>query len=182
MSLPRLVIKIFASWEGDDAAFIPVFHRWIREVRFDAAPPIDVADYRHVPDGPTIQLIGHRFDIVVDRSEGPVGLAVVWKRELPESAPTAAIATVLDTVLAVAEAAQAEPELAGLRCDPARLRVIANDRLGWPNDADRAAELCSGIEAALAQRYGADAIQLHRVDEDPRCRLAIDVLAPTAPV
>src|SRR5439155_19767862 len=68
-------VKIFARQPApaDLSAAIPVFHRWIQ----DRACPemlIDVADYRHVPNGPGVMLIGHEASYSLDKTKGRLGL------------------------------------------------------------------------------------------------------------
>jgi hypothetical protein len=52
---------------------IPVFHGWIQEQSFDELL-IDVADYRHVPDGPGVMIIGHEADYSLDQTNGQLGV------------------------------------------------------------------------------------------------------------
>src|ERR1700690_735126 len=61
------------------AAFVPVFHRWIKE-RVLPDLVIDVANYAHVPEGPGVVLIGHGSDYFMDQGEGRVGLLHSRKR------------------------------------------------------------------------------------------------------
>ncbi len=80
--LGRFCIKFYARDPGtlDLAEAIPIFHRWIQSGRMDGLL-IDVADYRHVPDGPGVVLIGHEADYFLDEMEGPLGLLYNRKRE-----------------------------------------------------------------------------------------------------
>jgi len=75
MELQHVNVKIFV--EDDDALdperFIGVFHRWIRDRVLDELL-IDVADYRHVPDGPGILLAGHDALYSMDHTGGRWGL------------------------------------------------------------------------------------------------------------
>src|SRR5260370_7897028 len=52
---------------------IPVFHRWIQE-HVGPEMLIDVADYRHVPNGPGVMLIGHEANYSLDMNKGRLGL------------------------------------------------------------------------------------------------------------
>ena len=59
MNVQHVNVKIFAedpAIELDGA--IPVFHRWIQRNVCEELL-IDVADYRHVPAGPGVLLVGH---------------------------------------------------------------------------------------------------------------------------
>ncbi|MCB0198264.1 MAG: hypothetical protein KDJ65_40355, partial [Anaerolineae bacterium] len=80
MNIERFCVKFFARPETnlDDAVFIEIFHEWIR---LKTLPGIllDVADYRHVPDGPGIMLITHEINFAMDYSEGRFGLLAQQK-------------------------------------------------------------------------------------------------------
>src|SRR5882724_7078916 len=68
-------VKIFARQPApaDLGAAIPVFHRWIQD-RVCPEMLIDVADYRHVPNGPGVMLIGHEANYSLDQTKGRLGL------------------------------------------------------------------------------------------------------------
>lgn len=78
----HLNLKVFVENTGglDLADAVPVFHRWIRE---SACPEmlIDVADYRHVPGGPGVLLIGHEADYSFDNRQNRLGL--LYNRKAP---------------------------------------------------------------------------------------------------
>src|SRR3984893_6792180 len=86
MDAQRLQLKIFvepgSAGAIDREAFIPVFHRWIKE-RLLPELVIDVASYVHVPEGPGVVLIGHGSDYFMDRGEGRLGLLHSRKRAGP---------------------------------------------------------------------------------------------------
>ena len=46
---------------------IPIFHSWITGGAFNEML-LDVADYRHVPSGPGVVVIGHEADYSVDNA------------------------------------------------------------------------------------------------------------------
>ena len=66
----RIGAKLYAENPGVIVAddFVPLFHGWIQGRGLDGTP-IDVADYKHVPDGPGIMLIGHEADRSLDFGE-----------------------------------------------------------------------------------------------------------------
>ena len=53
--------------------FLAVFHRWIRE---GCCPEllIDVADYRHVPFGPGVVLVGHEAEYAMENGNAAPAL------------------------------------------------------------------------------------------------------------
>lgn len=82
MELQHVNVKIPVEGELSVAPrlFIDVFHQWIREGVFDELL-IDVADYRHVPAGPGVMLIGHEADYSLDNAGGRWGLR--YNRKAP---------------------------------------------------------------------------------------------------
>ena len=68
----------------DVDAAISVFHRWIREGCALEGLLIDVADYRHVPDGPGVLLIGLDRDRSIEFSTGEVAIRSMSKRPLAD--------------------------------------------------------------------------------------------------
>src|SRR5690349_9383466 len=81
-SIDHVNIKILARqpYPADLGKVIPVFHRWIQE-ELVGGLPIDVADYRHVPSGPGVMLIGHESNYSLDLEFGRLGL--LYNRKLP---------------------------------------------------------------------------------------------------
>ncbi|MCL4267882.1 MAG: hypothetical protein KJ069_32245, partial [Anaerolineae bacterium] len=81
MSVNRITIKFFiAGGEGYEVTNVtPIFHRWIQT---EAVPGllIDVADYKHVAEGPGIILIGHEVDYALDMGHGRAGFLTRRKR------------------------------------------------------------------------------------------------------
>src|SRR5688572_25259119 len=78
----RLSVKFYLNNDNtlDWASLIPVFHRWI-QTRAVEGLLIDVTDYKHVPQGPGLLLIGHEGDYAIDESDGRLGLRYTLKRE-----------------------------------------------------------------------------------------------------
>ena len=83
MDAHKLQLKIYLTPESARAVdledLIPVFHRWIKQ-RLLPELTIDVANYRHVPQGPGVVLIGHGSDYFMDEGEGRPGLLHNRKR------------------------------------------------------------------------------------------------------
>ena len=181
MPIDRVAIKFYANADiGDLTPAIPVFHRWIQEqVLLDL--PLDVADYRHVPSGPGVVLIGCEADIGLDRHEGPLGVIYNRKQALAGSD-----AQRLEQCLrlAVQAALRLAGEGLGLDFDGSRLRIVFNDRLQQPNTDAGLAAVQPAIEAAVQAVFGAGAeILVDRDREDPRTRLIAHVgLSGAAPL
>ena len=54
---------------------LKLFHEWIQEDRIDDLL-IDVADYRHVPDGPGVILVAHNAFYSLDNAAGRLRPAI----------------------------------------------------------------------------------------------------------
>jgi hypothetical protein len=173
--MERFCIKLHAVDPAalDLAEAIPAFHRWIRS---GAVPGllIDVADYRHVPDGPAVALIGHEADYILDGAEGPLGLLYSRKRR---GAGTTAerLAAGLHATLLACRALEREPDGArrGLRFDGRRVRLVFNDRLRAPNDDATLDALRPAVDAVLARLWPGREPAIERAHGDPRERLTL---------
>lgn len=183
----RLSVKFFFEELSIDVeSFIPVFHRWIRE---DVVPNellLDVADYKHIVDGPAIFLIGHEADYVVDLTDAKPGLMYVRKRDAGSDL-SEALGTTLAQALNGVKLTEDDVELKGklkLRTDSATIVLL--DRLNYPNAANgdgaenTAAAAQTHIADKLAAIFGDDAT-LTRVGNDTRAPLTFELNAPSAP-
>src|SRR5579863_1712270 len=75
INLQHVNVKLLA---GDSAGvdlepLIPIFHGWIRDRVFEELL-LDVADYRHVPEGPGVMVIGHQANYSVDNAGNRLGV------------------------------------------------------------------------------------------------------------
>ena len=180
--LEKFCFKLYARDAGaiDPADAIPVFHRWIQNHTVEGLL-IDVADYRHVPDGPGVILIGHEADYFLDRAEGPLGLLYSRKR-MAEGSNNDRIRTGLRHALRACLALEREPEFAdrGLEFAGDRLRFIVNDRLAGPNDDETLQLLRPVVEAVVREVYPGDPVRIERDDTDPRARFALHITASSS--
>lgn len=133
MIVQHVNIKIFASQADIQLAdAVPVFHRWIQEA---AAPEllIDVADYKHVPDGPGVMLIGHEADYSLDETGGKLG--ILYNRKTAVNGDfQAVLRQAFDSALSAARRLESTPEFTGkLKFNEGDAEVIINDRLLAPN-------------------------------------------------
>lgn len=183
----RLSVKFyFEELSVDAESFIPVFHRWIREDIVPNELLLDVADYKHVLDGPAILLVGHEADYVIDFTDGKPGLLYVRKRDLGSDLSNA-LDTTLSQALNGVKLTESDVELQGklkLRTDGATIVLL--DRLNYPNAASNgdgvntAASAEAQLSDSLAALFGADAT-VARVDNDAREPLTFELRAPSAP-
>ena len=166
-------IKLFAETPVDLAAAIPVFHRWIRD---EVCPEllIDVADYRHVPDGPGVMLVGHQASYSLDSARGRLGLLYNRKAGIGDAD---GLGTAWEAVSAAARRLEREPEFAGsLRFPASEIELTLNDRLLYPNTEETWNALRGEIEAFFDSVYGAGAWTAERT-AGPRERFRVSVRA-----
>jgi len=168
MNLEHVNAKIYV--EGvltvDLQRFIETFHRWVAE-QSAAELLIDVADYRHVPDGPGVVLVGLEADYAIDHRGGQYGL--LYNRKAPlEGDNTDRVVQALHS--AAWAAARLEAEFQPLRFSRRRFELFVNDRALAPNDAATRAA-CEPIFAAAIQAIAPDADRKIEFDPEPRRRL-----------
>ena len=184
----RLGVKFyFEDLSVDVETFIPVFHRWIRENVVPDELLLDVADYKHIMDGPAILLVGHEADYVIDLTDGRPGFLYVRKRDAGTDLAEALETTVAQALRGV-RLTETDPELRGklkLRTDAATIVLL--DRLNYPNAVSNGGGASSASESAqarlsedLAALFGGDAA-VTRVDNDAREPLTFELQAPSAP-
>jgi hypothetical protein len=114
---------------------IPVFHRWIQGQVCEELL-LDIADYRHVPAGPGIVLIGHQADYSVDNTGGQLG--VRYNRKAPfEGSNQDRLRQAVCSALRACQRLESEPALEGkLRFNGRDVELFINDRMLAPNRED----------------------------------------------
>lgn len=171
----NIKIPIEGELSVDLDAFTPVFHEWIRQ---DALGEllIDVADYRHVPQGPGVMLIGNVADYSLDNSGGVYGLLYNRKAEVPGTNADRYRA-------ALACAAKAcsllEAEFDSLKFSRTQFELVINDRALAPNTPETLAAFEPEFEAFLAEAIGGDGTTIEHTG-DPRKRFGVTVKTATA--
>jgi hypothetical protein len=136
-AVQHINLKVFVSDAGaiDLADAVGVFHEWIRE---SVCPEmlIDVADYRHVPAGPGVLLIGHEANYSLDNRENRLGLLYNRKAAL-EGGFRSRIEQAHRAALVACDRLEQEAPFRGkLKFDRNSLEVFINDRLLAPNSDD----------------------------------------------
>lgn len=174
-------IKIMAS-QGDidlvDA--IPIFHRWIQE---GSTPEmlIDVADYKHVPDGPGIMVIGNEADYSLDLQEDRLGL--LYNRKSPVDVDSqGALKQAFEAARTAAKGLEGESAFAGkLKFDAGDVEVIINDRIIAPNTDATLQALSPEIKKFFAGVYGTEDFVLeHRGEPRERFRVGVKTAKPVS--
>jgi len=139
MHLEHVNVKLLVKSpeEVDLEPLIPVFHSWIQAQVFEELL-LDVADYRHVPAGPGVVLIGHQANYSVDNSDEHLGVRYNRKAVVNGSNQDA-LRQAMRASLIACQRLESEPRLEGkLRFNGQEIECFVNDRLLAPNrDATR---------------------------------------------
>ena len=183
MDCVKIDLKLFLDDAADVEleAFIPVFHRWIQAQDWEDTL-VDVADYRHVPNGPGVILVAHDAQYAMDTSDGRIGLLYSRRRETHAShqhirSMTQRLHSVVRSALTTCQRLEAEATLPRpLRFRGNELLLRFNDRLAAPNTAQAYDALRECLEPLLVQLYPGAPPQVDRV-EDPATRLSLSIKA-----
>jgi hypothetical protein len=173
--LYRVCVKVYATDSkitDDAAAFVPIFHEWIREKKLDLVL-LDVADYAHTPDSPGIMLVAHEVSFALDRSDGRFGLLAQRRVPVDGNVQTA-IERTIGQVRQVVDLLTRDRRVAGkLKFDKTSVRIESNDRLRAPNRDEGFESLKPWVTKAVESAYGVKDAAISRVENDPRDRLAL---------
>jgi hypothetical protein len=182
MESHKLIVKLFVEDPSAIRAdeFVPIFHSWIQMRLVAGHQLIDVADYKHVHDGPGTLLIAHEANFAMDRGQGRLGLMYARKQPL-DGAFRQRLASVLRIALEAAVRLEEDVRLQGrlrFRGDELLLRI--NDRLLAPNVPQTFAALRPDIQTVLAELYdGADVSLEH--DANPEHLFGVYAKASASP-
>jgi hypothetical protein len=154
-------------------AFVPVFQQWIQQRAVEGLL-IDVADYKHVVNGPGIVLIGHEGDYALDERGGRPGLLYTRKRDLSGDLIERLNLTfrlALTAVLKLEEEVSVQP----LRFDLGSVTITFFDRLNTPNTPETLSLVSETTRQLVEQVYGSGEATLTPANDDPRECLALRV-------
>ena len=129
----RIGLKVFFDGEPSVTAaqWVELFNRWIQNETVGELL-IDVHDYSHVGDGPSVILVAHEAHYRVDRRDGQWGLLYSRKRQL-EGSLEQRLTAVFRGALSAAVALAADDEIGDrIRFDTGRLALRVDDRLALP--------------------------------------------------
>jgi len=181
MDLHRLSVKILVRPDVTIApeTLIPVFHKWIQQSLVEGML-IDVADYKHVPEGPGIMLIGHDCDYAIDHADGATGLLYRQKHghggSLEDRLQRATRCAVRACCLL-----EQDPQIEGdALFDAGRIELLIADRLQAPNTPETFERLRDPIASALGRIYDGAGVQLTHIPE-PRRRFTVRATVEPAP-
>jgi len=183
MDIQHVNAKFF--FEGDfdlsNTHLVEVFHDWVREQVFDGVL-IDVADYRHVPDGPALMIVGHEADYVIDCTDGRGGLR--YNRKAALDADSAG--RFRQALVAASCAARLLQESLGegaVMFSRTELELSVNDRALAPNTPETFAQCKPDIESAVTAILGHGDFSLkHRDDPRRIFRVSVTTGKPFDPV
>ena len=176
-SLQHVNVKIAAADAGgfDLTRVIPVFHRWIQDGVLTDELAIDVADYRHVPEGPGVILVAHEAIYGMDLGDGALGL-LYDRRAVVDGTPQERLRQAARTALNACRLLEEDPALGDLRFDAGRIQVSVNDRAIAPNTDDTDRALRPEVERLLETLWGSGDHTLERLGE-PRERYRLGASA-----
>jgi hypothetical protein len=182
MNPKRLTVKFFFQEPVALELFIPVFHRWIQEKVVEGLL-IDVADYKHIQDGPGVILLGDEVDYAIDLGKGQRGLLLRYKRRSPDKGSLPA--QLSDALLLAARACrllETDPALEGrVAFRTGEIEIAFQDRLAAPNTESTFGETLPEIKQVLEQVYPERELELRLASEDPREAFTVHAQAPNAP-
>ncbi len=170
MKPQRLTVAVTAAPAADLEPAVGVFHRFIQRSLVEGRL-VDVADYRHVPNGPGVMLVGQDVDYGINLH----AFTVTMKRRGDDAATQFrdAVRMALGTI----DAIEADGALA-CRFDPTRLRVsVADRKLGTHTQVQSA--LLAEIAPAVEELFGPATVAPVAVT-DPRQVPQISVQAESA--
>ncbi len=181
--IKKLNLKLFIENPEalDVEAVIPVFHGWIRDNLLDGLP-IDVADYKHVPNGPGLMLIGHDGDYAIDFANGRSGLWYSHKREWAAATDLQGqIRLAWERLIHAAQLLENDPTL-NIRFSTAEIELTLADRLNAPNNATTFALVRDDVQALLSELFNDTPVGLAWADEEARRPFSVQATIDNAPI
>ena len=168
-------LGIAGSSDADLAPLIPVFHSWIQGQVFGDLL-LDVADYRHVPAGPGVVLIGQDGDYSVDHTDNRPGVRYNRKAPLPGSNQDR-LRQAVRAALTACQRLESEPALDGkFRFGGSEIELFINDRLLAPNSDFTRQAAQPDLDAFFNKLFRGNAFSLS-YGSDPRRLFAVSAKA-----
>jgi hypothetical protein len=178
MELQHVNVKLLVKnpEEVDLEPLIPVFHSWIQGQVFEELL-LDVADYRHVPAGPGVVLIGHQGNYSVDNTDNRLGVRYNRKAAL-DGGNQDRLKQAARAALTACQRLEAEPGLKGkLRFNGQEVEVFINDRLLAPNREGTLEAFKADFQGFSRKLFGNGDYSLSYAGGDPRGLFAVSVKA-----
>ncbi|MBX7147890.1 hypothetical protein K1X76_02295 [bacterium] len=170
MTIQKINWKFFFRNPGDAQPdeFFKVLNTWIPN-----SPEVfvDVADYKHVHDGPLTLLYGHYCDFLLDDTDRKRGFAYAYKRVMSGNEEEI-ITTTLKAFLKGCIRLEASEFKRPVTLCTDKLEFIINDRALAPNNAATFDAVSPRLSKVLAKVYGDGGFTLKHLD-DPQKRFGI---------
>lgn len=177
MNLQHVNVKLMLDDPAsvDLEPLIPIFHSWISERVFEELL-LDVADYRHVPSGPGVVLIGHQANYSVDNMGNRLGVRYNRKAAL-DGGPGDALRQAARAALTMCQRLQDEPRMGGkIHFNGREIEMFVNDRLVAPNSAETFEAARRDLETFSERLFGGDKYSLtYESGRDPRDLFTISI-------
>ena len=174
MELQHINVKIYVAGDlpVDPADFIPVFHQWVKDQVLDELL-IDVADYRHVPAGPGVLLVGHEADYDMDNTDNRWGLR--YSRKAPiEGSNEDRFRQAFRSTAHACGMLEKEFAKSALKFSRREFELFVNDRALAPNTPETFEACKPELESFLRNLPGHDEFELvHR--DDPRSLFGVTI-------
>jgi len=172
MELQHVNIKIFV--DGDLPAtpdtFINIFHNWTAEQSCDELL-IDVADYRHVPAGPGVVLVGLEADYAMDNAESRWGL-LYNRKAATDGSNSDRFSQAFHAAAAACQ--RLEAAMPGLSFSRQEFQLLINDRALAPNVPETWEACREEIETFVKSQLGHGDATI-TVEPDPRRRFGVTI-------
>jgi hypothetical protein len=158
------MVKVFAREPAsiDLVDAIPIFHRWIQN-HLCPEMLIDVADYRHVPNGPGVMLIGHEANYSLDMTKGRLGL--LYNRKQAGGGAQENLRQAYDAAMSACKRLEQEPAFAGKLKFKMECEFSINDRLLAPNQEETYLALKPELDRVFTGLWGRGAYSMERRGE-----------------
>lgn len=170
-ALQRFSLKLFAdpASAGTPSTIIPVFHHWIQE---HAVPGllIDVADYTHLVDGPSVLLVAHEAHYAIDETGGRPGLSYTRKQPL-EGAFGERLATAAAALITAARRLEQDTSRmtgGGITFPGNEMEFVANDRLAAARGAEAENALRNELAAFVGRLFGGAEVEVQPLQDADR--------------
>ena len=179
-ALQRFGLKIFAdpASAGAPSTIIPVFHTWIQ----DHAVPgllIDVADYTHLVDGPSVLLVAHEANYALDEGGGRPGLSYTRKQPL-DGTFGERLAVAAAALIAAARRLEQDTSRmtgGGIAFLANEIEFATNDRLAAPRTADTESALREALAAFGHGLFGGATVEIQPLDDTARLGFTLKTTA-----
>ncbi len=178
MELQHINVKLLVKKPEniDFSSIVPIFHRWIQNQSLPGKL-LDVADYRHVPSGPGVILIGHEGDYSIDNTNGRIGIRYNRKAPLKGNNQD----RLRQAMLAALNMCQLFEEESNhshrVLFDGHNFEISVNDRMLAPNSKETLAANKSDIDAFFGKLLDTKDYQISS-ENDRRRLFTIYVNAP----